>query len=51
MKFWLGTHQPQWLGRYEFPMMVSRRALAPRKSLPRALGPWVEVRAIEGVSS
>lgn len=38
--FYLGTHQPQWLGRYAVPFFVSRRTLAPRKSLPKALARW-----------
>src|SRR5690242_4695454 len=36
----LGTHQPSWLGRYAVPMFISRRRLAERKSMPRALTPW-----------
>lgn len=39
--FWLGTHRPDWLGRTAVPLLVSHRTLGPRKSLPRALGPWV----------
>ena len=38
--FWLGTHQPQWLGVTDVPLFVSNRTLAPRKTYPRALGPW-----------
>lgn len=38
--FYLGTHQPQWLGRTAVPLFVSRRRLAGRKQLPIALGPW-----------
>lgn len=38
--FYLGTHQPHWLERYAVPMFVSRRTLAQRKSLPRALTRW-----------
>lgn len=41
MTFYLGTHCPQWLGRTDVPLCVSRRTLAPRQSLPRALGPWM----------
>ncbi len=41
MEFWLGTHRPNWLERTGVPLMVSHRTLAPRKTLPRALGPWV----------
>lgn len=40
MKFWLGTHQPQWLGRLDIPLFVSHRTLRERKSLPVARGPW-----------
>lgn len=38
--FYLGTHQPQWLGRTAVPLFVSRRRLASRKRQPCALGPW-----------
>lgn len=38
--FYLGTHQPQWLGRYDVPMFISRRRLSSRKSLPQARGRW-----------
>lgn len=41
--FYLGTHQPQWLADARFadvPLFVSRRRLAERKTLPRALGDW-----------
>ncbi len=40
MRFYLGTHQPHWLGLVDAPLMVSHRALARRRTLPRALGPW-----------
>lgn len=43
MKFYLGTHQAQWLGRPEFtdvPLFVSTRRLRNRKTLPRAAGRW-----------
>jgi hypothetical protein len=39
-RFWLGTHQPGWLGRLGVPLFVSARRLRGRKSLPRAAGPW-----------
>ena len=39
-RFWLGTHQPGWLRQTEVPLFVSRRRLANRRRLPRALGPW-----------
>ena len=38
--FFLGTHMPNWLGLWPVPLFVSRRRLAPRRSLPRALAPW-----------
>lgn len=38
--FWLGTHQPQWLGRTAVPLFLSRRRLALRRRLARAAGPW-----------
>jgi hypothetical protein len=38
--FYLGTHQPHWLGLVDFPLMVSHRKLRARATLPRALGPW-----------
>ena len=42
MQFWLGTHLPSWLSRYDVPMMLSHRQLDKRVSrYPRALGPWV----------
>lgn len=36
---YLGTHQPQWLARYDVPMFISRRRLTGKK-LPRARGRW-----------
>jgi hypothetical protein len=39
-RFWLGTHMPGWLGVTDVPLFVSNRTLAPRKTFPRALGPW-----------
>lgn len=41
MEFYLGTHQPHWLRILAIPLMVSRRTLAPRKSLPVALHRWM----------
>jgi hypothetical protein len=38
--FYLGTHEPAWLTRTTVPLFVSRRRLARRKSLPRAVGRW-----------
>ena len=40
MRFYLGTHQPQWLGRTALPLFVSEMRLRERKRLPRAQGPW-----------
>lgn len=40
MKFYLGTHKAAWLGRINVPLFVSRRTLAVRRRLSRALGPW-----------
>lgn len=40
MKFYLGTHQPHWLGRLDVPLFVSHRTLSGRKSFPRALVGW-----------
>lgn len=40
MQFYLGSHMPSWLTRTAVPLFVSHRRLAPRRSLPRALGPW-----------
>lgn len=40
MIFYLGTHQPHWLGRLDVPLFVSRRALQRVKALPRARAPW-----------
>jgi hypothetical protein len=40
MEFWLGTHEPAWLGRLRVPLFVSHRRLARRRSLPRAIGSW-----------
>lgn len=40
MLFYLGTHQPQWLGRTDVPLFISRNTLCLRRTFPRALGPW-----------
>lgn len=40
MVFYLGTHEPGWLNQTACPLFISRRRLARRKSLPRALGRW-----------
>jgi hypothetical protein len=39
--FWLGAHHPRWLATVGVPLMVSRRSLAGRNSLPRAAEAWV----------
>lgn len=41
MQFYLGTHQPAWLGRFAIPLMVSRRVLDGYRRLPRACAPWL----------
>ena len=38
--FYLGTHQPHWLGRAAVPLFVSRNRLAHRRSFPRAVERW-----------
>lgn len=45
---WVGSHHSHWLARERMPLMVSRRALAERRTLPRRLTdedgrpyPWV----------
>lgn len=43
MNFLLGTHEVSWLGDPRFvevPLLVSRRRLFERKTLPRAVGTW-----------
>jgi hypothetical protein len=43
MRFYLGTHEVRWLADRRFvhvPLFVSRRRLAPRRTLPRAVGSW-----------
>ncbi len=43
MRFYLGTHQPQWLADprcADLPLFVSRRTLSQRKTLPRAVTSW-----------
>lgn len=41
MRFYLGTHQPSWLGRAGVPLFVSHRRLARQRSHPfRALEGW-----------
>ncbi|MDQ0845087.1 hypothetical protein QFZ68_004767 [Streptomyces sp. V1I6] len=40
MRFYLGTHHPHWLARFDAPMFVSHRRLTGRRTLPAARGPW-----------
>ncbi len=40
MRFYLGTDRANWLGLTDVPLFISHRTLAPRRSFPRALGPW-----------
>ncbi len=40
LRFYLGTHHPDWLARAGVPLFVSHRALARYKTLPRASAPW-----------
>lgn len=39
-RFFLGTHEPSWLGRAGVPLFISRRRLARQRRWPRALAPW-----------
>ena len=41
MDFYLGSHMPHWLRIAEISLMVSHVRLRRRKSLPRAIMPWV----------
>jgi len=38
--FWLGTHQPGWLGKAAVPLFVSDVRLRRYQHLPRAVAPW-----------
>jgi len=40
VRFWLGTHNPHWLGLTSVPLFISHRRLAPRHTYPRAIGEW-----------
>jgi hypothetical protein len=40
MRFYLGTHQPQWLNFADVPLFVSRRTL-PKRKFPRAKKRWI----------
>lgn len=39
-ELYLGTHKAVWLARLIEPLFVSRRTLAPRRTLPRSAGRW-----------
>lgn len=40
MRFYLGSHRPQWLARTTVPLFVSDVTLRLRRTLPRAVGRW-----------
>lgn len=40
MRFYLGTHEEQWLATFGERLFVSHRRLAGRRSMPRAVAPW-----------
>ena len=40
MIFYLGTHEPSWLGRTSVPLFVSRIRLSRLKKLPTSIGTW-----------
>jgi hypothetical protein len=40
MRFFLGTHQPNWLTKTTEPLFISDTRLRDRKSFPRAQGEW-----------
>ncbi len=40
IRFYLGTHMPNWLGTAGVPLFVSHRRLAGRKTFPKAIAPW-----------
>lgn len=40
MRFFLGTHQVDWLAKTRAPLFVSARRLRQRKSLPESYGSW-----------
>ncbi len=40
LRFYLGAHHSHWLRLAGVPLFVSRRELAKRKTLPRAIAPW-----------
>jgi hypothetical protein len=40
VKFYLGTHETAWLGKFTVPLFVSHRRLSHRQRLPHAIGEW-----------
>lgn len=40
VRFWLGTHEPQWLKRTSVDLFISDVRLRERRALPRAVGAW-----------
>lgn len=40
-KFFLGTHQPHWLGTLSVPLCIARQRLVRRRTFPRANVPWM----------
>lgn len=40
MKFYLGTHVPNWLNRTDVPLFISRRTLSTKKNISVAWGDW-----------
>lgn len=40
MKFYLGTHMPNWLREVKVPLFVSHRRLLRQKKLPKSITPW-----------
>jgi len=40
VRFFLGTHQPNWLKLVNVPLFISRRRLTKYKKMPKAKAPW-----------
>jgi hypothetical protein len=40
LRFYLGTHHPNWLGQVDVPLFISHRRLVKRKTFPRASAAW-----------
>jgi hypothetical protein len=40
VRFYLGSHMPNWLEQTDVPLFISDRRLATRRTLPAARGPW-----------